>query len=122
MFIEKRDFTRVPFKVKVEMTANKVLYSIEEIIDLSIGGCLLPINTDLQLGTQCNITILLTGTSPEVTVKVAGEVVRCGNGKMAIKFTRIDPDSLFHLHNIVRYNSRNPETVEWEILNHPGTL
>ena len=122
MFIEKRDFTRVPFKVKVEMTANKVLYSIEEIIDLSIGGCLLPINTDLQLGTQCNITILLTGTSPEVTVKVAGEVVRCGNGKMAIKFTRIDPDSLFHLHNIVRYNSRNPEIVEWEILNHPGTL
>ena len=32
---EKQRFTRVPFKVKAEMTVNDVLYSSEEINNLS---------------------------------------------------------------------------------------
>jgi hypothetical protein len=39
----KRRFARIAFKVNAEMTFNGVLYSAEGIINLSIGGCLLPI-------------------------------------------------------------------------------
>lgn len=119
MFVEKRRFTRVTFRVKAEMTVNAVLYTAEEINNLSVGGCLLPITAGLEPGSACHVRILLSGTSSELRVKVDGNVVRCNHGAVTIKFTHIDPDSLFHLQNIVRYNSPDPDTVEWEIRDHP---
>jgi len=119
MFSEKRNFTRVPFKVEAEIIANETSYKIKEITNLSVGGCLIPVDEDLKLGTSCKITIFLSGITPKLTIKADGEVIRLGEHHLAIKFIRVDPDSLFHLQNIVRYNSQNPEKVEWEILNHP---
>lgn len=112
---EKRRFSRIPFSVKAEMTVNDVLYRAEEISNLSVGGCLLPIRADLEPGSVCHVRILLSGTSSELSVRVDGEVTRCDHRALAIKFTHIDPDSLFHLHNIVRYNSLDPDAVEGEI-------
>jgi hypothetical protein len=53
---------------------------------------------------------------------IEGEISRCDPGAVAVKFTRIDIDSLFHLHNIIRYNSPDPDKVEKEIHEHPGLL
>ena len=119
MVVEKRRFTRVPFRVKAEMTVNYVLSSAEEISDLGVGGCLLPITADLEQGNACHVRILLSGTSSELSVRVEGEIVRCKTGAIAIKFTHIDPDSLFHLQNIIRYNSSDSDPVEQELRDHP---
>lgn len=120
MSYEKRRFTRVPFKVKAEMTVNGVLYSVEEINNLSVGGCLLPIMEYIEPGTVCQVRILLSGISSDLSVRTDGKILRCDPGELAIKFTHIDPDSLFHLQNIVRYNSPDPELVEQEIRKNPG--
>ncbi|MBW2078282.1 MAG: PilZ domain-containing protein [Deltaproteobacteria bacterium] len=122
MFVEKRRFTRLPFRVKAEMTVNDVLYSAEEINNLSVGGCLLPITADLEPGSACHVRILLSGTSSELSLRVAGNVVRCDYGAIAVKFTDIDPDNLFHLQNIVRHNSSDPDAVERELRNYPGLV
>ena len=119
---EKRRFSRIPFRVTAEMTVNDATYTAEEISDLSVGGCLLPITADLQSGTECHLKILLTGTTEELSVHVDGEVLRCAPGTVAIKFTRIDSDSLYHLHNIVRYNALDPDQVDREIRKHPGLV
>jgi hypothetical protein len=55
-------------------------------------------------------------------VDVEGEIVRKDSEMAAIRFTRIDPDSLFHLRNIVRYNASDPDRVEDEIEQHPGLI
>lgn len=117
---EKRRFSRVPFRVRAEMTVDNVLYSSGEINNLSVGGCLLPIKVDAGTGTKCNLKILLSGTNSELSVQVEGKIIRCETGTVAIKFTEIQPDSLFHLQNIVRYNYPDPDKVEQEISNHPG--
>ncbi len=119
---DKRRFTRVPFRVKAEMTVNDVLYSSEKINNLSLNGCLLPIEADLKLGTECHVRILLSATNSELSVQVEGKIIRCEACAVAIKFTGIEPDSLFHLQNIIRYNFENTETIEQEISNHPGLL
>lgn len=116
---EKRRFTRIHFRVKAELTVNDVLYSAEEISNLGVGGCLLPIKADLELGTLCQVRILLSGTSSELSVGADGEVIRCDHGAIAMQFTHIDPDSLFHLQNIVRYNCLDPEKADREIRDHP---
>ncbi len=117
---EKRRFTRVPFKVQVEMAADDILYHTTQIKNLSLGGCLLPISAELEAGTLCQIRIQLSGASSDMEVRVDGEITRGDSGAVAVSFTRINPDSLFHLQNIIRYNSTDPDQVEWEIFNHPG--
>lgn len=117
---EKRRFTRVQFRVQAEITINDVKYTTDQIKNLSIGGCLLPINADLNAGSECILKILMSGASSELTLEVAGKIIRCDQGEAAIKFTGIDPDSLMHLHNIVLYNSSDAQSVEEEIQRHPG--
>jgi hypothetical protein len=38
----------------------------------------------------------------------------------AIKFIKIDPESLYHLQQIALYNSSNAKIIEEEIKKHPG--
>ena len=97
---EKRRFSRFPFKVKAEVRIENIEYYAAEINNLSIGGCLLSLAGKQKPGTKCSVKILLSGTSSEVSIRVEGTVVRCDRGAFAIKFDRIDPDSLFHLQNI----------------------
>ncbi|MBN1842088.1 MAG: PilZ domain-containing protein [Deltaproteobacteria bacterium] len=115
---EKRRFTRVPFKVHVQLTVDDVSYSAEEISNLSVGGCLLPISGDLEAGAQCHVRIVLSGTTRELTIGTDGKIVRCTPDAVAVEFVRIDPDSLFHLQNVVRYNSPDPDAVEAELRKH----
>jgi len=119
---EKRCFSRVPFSVTAEININNVTYNADKINNLSIGGCLFPISEDLEVGSGCIVVIHLSGTSSEAKVQVNGEIVRCDPGMVAIKFTRIDPDSLFHLQNIIRYNALDPNEIEKEICCHPGLV
>jgi hypothetical protein len=119
---EKRRFTRVPFRVKTKVAAKNVIFSAEEITNLSVGGCLLPIEAELEPETECRLEILLSGTATELSVQVEGKIVRCESGTMAIRFTRIEPDSLFHLQNIIRYNYPDTDKVEHELGKHPGLI
>jgi len=122
MASEKRRFTRFPFKMKAELRVKNTLYETEEIDNLSIGGCLLSLQADLEPETQCNFSIILKTTGNEPTVSVEGTVVRCEQGKVAIKFTSIAPDSLFHLQKIAHYNAPDPDDVEQEIKDRPGLV
>ena len=119
MIQEKRRFTRIPFKVKTEMRVGKILYTTEVIDNLSIGGCRLPVNAIFDLGMACQIRILLTGSSTDLDVRIDGEIIRCDGNTVAVKFKHIDPDSLFHLKNVIRYNSVDPDVVEDEIFKYP---
>ena len=119
---EKRRFSRVPFNVKVELTVDHAQYISEEIDNLSVGGCRLSIAADLEVGAPCRLRILLSETTDGPHVQVEGQVVRCESGTVAIQFTGIDPDSLFHLQNIIRYNFPDTDKVEQELSDHPGLV
>ena len=120
MATENRRFTRIIFRVKAEVRIGEELYIAKEIKNLSIGGCLLPLDADLKPGVVCQIKISLSGSTSDLSVQAEGEIVRSTPGGIAVKFTRIDPDSLYHLQSIVRYNAPDAESFEKEINKHPG--
>ncbi len=122
MEYEKRRFTRVTFNFEAELKAGSLTYRAEKILNISVGGCLIQTEADLEVGTVCDLRLFLGGPSSELVVRVRGEVVRSIAGAFAIRFIRIDPDSLFHLQNIIRYNALDTETVEKEIQDHPGLI
>lgn len=118
----KRRFTRVTFKALTRIDFEHTAYTVGEIYNLSIGGCLLQIDPVPEPGTRCTITIRLSETDDSVAVRVKGEVVRSVSGMLAMKFIQIDPDSLFHLRNIIRYNAEDSRAIEEEIEKHPGIM
>lgn len=117
---DNRRFSRIPFKVKAELQLGSQIYPAAELSNLSVGGCLLPLTVSAEPGTTCQLRILLEGTAEETRVSIEGEVVRATQEGVALRFLRIDPDSLFHLHNIIRYNAPDADTIEHEISRHPG--
>ena len=120
MVDDERRFSRVPFKVYTQLKTKDAVYTTNQITNISVGGCLLPITSDLIPGTNCSILIRLEGTTDHIVVKIKGEILRTYPHSVAVKFTLIDTDSLHHLQNIIRYNSKDPEKIEEEISRHPG--
>jgi PilZ domain len=119
---ERRRFSRVFFGVQAQLTVEGQTFKAGLINDLGIGGCHLPLAAPAAVGSPCRVAIFLSGADSEPAVQVEGEIVRRDSGLIAIKFTAIDPDSLFHLQNIILHNTPDPDKAEKEISNHPGLL
>lgn len=117
---EKRRFSRIFFNVKARLDVNGTTYEVDQIANLSVGGCLVQIGEDVHEGSKCTFTILLDRMAPGV--EVIGEVLRSNEGEVVVKFTTIEPESLFHLQNIIRYNAENPDEIEEEISEHRGLV
>ena len=117
---DNRRFSRIPFKVKAELMISDQVYAAPELSNLSVGGCLLPLAVNIPPGTACQLKIMLEGTTEEMHVRVEGEIVRSTDEGVAVRFLRIEPDSLFHLQNILLYNAPDADAIEHEISRHPG--
>lgn len=117
---EKRRFTRFTLKMNAILYDDKTSYPVDTISNLSIGGCLLAIDADLAPDSLCSLIIKLGMSENDLTVKIEGRVIRSDDGEVAIKFISVDPESLFHLQMLARYNSPEPEKIEEEIKQHPG--
>ncbi len=120
MTADNRKFTRFYYKMKSEFSVNKNIYVLEELINLSIGGCLLPITAVAEQGEKCFLKILLGDDEYSPHVSIEGKILRVDSDATAVSFTKIDPESLEHLHRIAQYNASDPEKVEQEIKKHPG--
>ena len=122
MLTDKRRFTRIPFKMAAELTVNNQVFSFDQVDNLSVGGCLLEMNEVFESGTPCRFWLPLEPVDPDLGVEAFGEIVRCEKGAVGIRFTSITLESLFHVQNIIRYNTPDPDRVDDEISEHPGLL
>lgn len=117
---ENRKFSRFYYKMRSVFSVNNNEYEMDELINLSIGGCLLPLVVPAKSGDECSLKILLGDNEEGPVVFVEGKVIRVDDDTTAISFIKIDPESLEHLHMIAQYNSSDPKKVEEEIKKHPG--
>jgi hypothetical protein len=119
---EKRRFTRFPLRMNAILNVNNSSYSANTLSNLSIGGCLVPVEAEAAPDTPCAMTICLGSPESELTIRTEGKIIRSDRGEVAVQFVRVDPESLFHLQMLARYNSPDSEKVESEIKNHPGII
>ncbi|MDA8428724.1 MAG: PilZ domain-containing protein [Geobacteraceae bacterium] len=109
-----RKFSRVNFKVDATIkTAERQFHG--DVKDLSMSGLFMLTGERLQQGDPVEITIILTGTVPEIFVNFSGEVSRITENGIGFTFKKMDLDSYTHLKNIVAYNSDDAEKVVEEI-------
>jgi hypothetical protein len=111
---EKRKFTRIKFDTEVKLTADQTVIVSNQLRDVSLGGAFVCSPQTLPKGTICVLEIKLVGPASLLRIGVEGQVVREEEDGMAVKFTRIDLDSLIHLRHIIAIRSGDPKGVDDE--------
>ncbi len=106
---EKRKYPRVGFKTQIRLSIEgdgKEIHLEGDSKDLSLKGVFVRTTKDtLEVGTQCDICVYLTGGIDEIKLPMKGCVVRSNDAGMGIVFDSMDVDTYSHLKNIVYYNS-----------------
>ncbi len=110
-----RQFSRVPFHVgaTVKIAGRRFQGDVE---NLSMHGMFLVTDERLPAGEMVEITIILSGISPEIAITINGRVSRLGDDGLGFSFEKIDLDSYTHLKNIISYNIDDAEKVMEEIV------
>jgi hypothetical protein len=111
---EKRKFTRVLFRTEVTVTAGDRVETSTQLRDISLGGAFVEGASSLAEDEPCVLSIDLIGPASLLRVEVEGFVTRVEPGGIGIKFTRIDVDSLLHLHHLIKVHAMDPESVDLE--------
>lgn len=112
---ERRGGTRVRFETQVVVrTKETEVTALAGSRDVSLQGLYIATDKRLPRGTPCEVEIRLNGRSLLLSIQAKGRIARSDEGGLGIEFESFDPDSYFHLRNLVMYNSEDPETVEQE--------
>lgn len=114
----KREFTRVNFHARVEVTLNGQT-ACTDLRNISMNGVCFDKAVEVNIGDACDLRILL-GDDPVLTIHALGEVTRCDADGVGVRFCGLDVDSYPHLKNLVLYNSEHSEKAEREIQSHAG--
>lgn len=109
-----RKFSRVPFNVgaTVKIADRQFQGAVE---NLSMTGMFVMTNEQVAENESADITIVLTGTLPEIAVNFNGIATRITEDGVGFTFEKIDLDSYMHLKNIIAYNIDDAEKVMEEI-------
>ena len=100
MFIEpdsQRKFTRIHFKRHVSLEFISDRYDNCRIKNLSLAGMFVIGNFQQQVDKCCNIYLIKTGVSTELSLQAQAKVVRNNDEGIAIEFTSMPFDSYMFL-------------------------
>jgi hypothetical protein len=111
---EKRQFTRVPFRTEAKISTSDTVISSNNLRNISLGGAFVEVKDRLPEGELCVLTVDLIGPASLLRIQVDGYVVRVEDAGIAVKFTRIDLDSLIHLRHLIKVHSMDPDVVDNE--------
>ena len=108
--MERRKNRRVPFQVIATVQTGQI--SIKGMVDnLSMKGMFLTTMETLSSGSPLEISIILSGSSSFLSIKLKGRAVRQTEAGIAIEFQEMDLDSFTHLRNIIAQNSDDPDAA-----------
>jgi hypothetical protein len=83
--------------------------------NLSMTGMFLLTGEQFAVDDPVDITMVLSGITPEIVVDFNGVVTRITEDGVGFTFDKMDLDSYTHLKNIIAYNSDDAEKVMEEI-------
>lgn len=113
--MNERNKSRVIFHVNASIGYNN--HTINgDVENLSTNGMFMNTTETIPLDTEVEVSIYLSGTTSELSLKINGQVVRKGEKGVGIKFKEIEFDSFLHLRNIIEFNS----TADSKFVNESG--
>lgn len=96
--------SRVVFHVNgsIEYNGHTINGDVE---NLSTRGMFMKTNENIPLNSDVDVSIYLSGTTSELSLKISGVIIRKEDRGVAVVFKEIEMDSFVHLRNIIEYNT-----------------
>ncbi|MFZ0928854.1 MAG: PilZ domain-containing protein [Syntrophobacteraceae bacterium] len=108
--MERRKNRRVPFQVIATVQTGQI--STNGMVDnLSMKGMFFTTRETLPGGNPLEISIILSGSTSLLSIKLKGRVVRQTEAGIAIEFQEMDLDSFTHLRNIIAQNTDDADAA-----------
>lgn len=106
-----RHFSRIHFSTAARLLVGDREHACE-VHDLSLKGALIhtTVTSLPDPGTRCLLEIALDGA----TIRMEGDVVHTGNGRIGLACREIDLDSITHLRRLLALNLGDPQLLERE--------
>lgn len=117
---ERREFTRVPMELDVDLDLGPRTRVTGNSRDLSLKGVFLRCAEKLPVGSTCQATLHFAGREQELRIEAQGKVARFEDTGLGIEFTQMNNESYGHLRNLLLFNARKPMNVEREFESHLG--
>ncbi|MBL0710553.1 MAG: PilZ domain-containing protein [Colwellia sp.] len=110
----RRQFTRVLFSIKAELTVEDINYPVS-IHDISLNGALVTaINSDQSLkGKLGTLRFVLSDNAPEIIMHIA--IVHEHEDETGLQCNAIDIDSVTHLRRLVELNLGDSDQLNKEL-------
>jgi hypothetical protein len=100
-------------QVTLKAGASEIISNVNS-KDISLKGMYVRSDKRLPIGTACDIQILLTGTTQQLTINLKGRIIRLDDTGLGLHFDSIDVNSFNHLKNLLMYNAPDPDAIEEE--------
>jgi PilZ domain len=118
---EKREFSRIPIQLDVEIVSPRPAPHPCYVKDVSMKGMFLLCKNPLPIGSDCRVALILSGGETPIRIEIGGTVSRVDTTGMGLETTEIvGIESFEHLRNLVLYNATDPDQVEQEFEGHIG--
>ena len=104
---DRRKYTRVGFVTRIEIslqTCDRPETLTGDSRDLSLKGLFVRTDKRFDPGTDCDVTLYLSGGIEPIELGIKGTVVRKTAAGIGIVFNAMDVDTYAHLKKIVQYN------------------
>ncbi len=116
----KRDFTRVPSGLDVDILMEDGSELAGHIQNISMRGIFVPTEHTFEEGVKCRVMLHLGGRGHGITLEARGEVARSGEKGLGVRFDEIAYNAFQHLRKLVRFNADDPGVIEEELDSHLG--
>lgn len=96
--LKRRLFTRIPFEARVVLNILSNAYECS-LVDISLKGALVerPLPWEAALGDPCSIAVALAAEGTSIRMK--GEVAHIEGGRLGMRCTEIDLESMTDLRS-----------------------
>jgi hypothetical protein len=111
---EKRKFTRIPFEIAIRLSTDTQRISASRMRNVSLGGMFVLTRETLPVNSLCVVEIDLIGPASLLRIRLEADAIRSEPDGIALKFTKMDMDSLIHLKHLITIHADTPEIIEDE--------
>jgi hypothetical protein len=116
----QREFTRVPSEMEVDLKFNDGSEIAGLLDNISMRGLFVPTDHTRPEGSACDVTLHLGGRGHGLALKMKGQVTRCIDGGIGVRFDEISYETFQHLQKVVLFSAGNSEAIENELGSHLG--
>lgn len=108
----KRKRSRVNTEIDAMLSCGGITKYAVKVKNLSLKGMLCEYEPQICCLKQCSVTIAL---SSAVSFRIEARMIRNDERGLALDFEGMDENAFFHLRNLVRFHSLDPDAIDKEL-------